>query len=64
MEALLKHAADHEIARIVTTPHGVKYIVDGELTTPDGRRPNVRTVWLIEAGATTARLITAYPLKG
>ena len=64
VRALLQHAADHEVVRATTTPHGTKYIIEGELSTPDGRNPEVRTVWIIEEGDTAAHLITAYPVKG
>jgi len=61
---LLVHATEYEVAKIMTTQYGTKYIVDGRLSTPDGRNPYVRTVWLIEHDQVIARLITAYPLKG
>lgn len=63
-EALLTHAADYEVRQMVTTEHGVKYIIDGELFSPDERRPVIRCVWIIEHGKTTTRFVTAYPLKG
>ncbi len=62
--ALLDHASRNEVAQTITTVHGTKYIVEGELLTPDARNPLVRTVWLIEQGETAARLITAYPVEG
>lgn len=61
-DALLAHAATHEVALVVENPYGVKYIVEGALRTPDGRDPRVRSVWIINAGAHTPRLVTAYPL--
>jgi len=59
--ALLQHAAKHEVAKIEETPFGTRYVIEGELETPDGRTPSVRVVWFIESGAETARLATAYP---
>jgi hypothetical protein len=32
------------------------------LQCPDGRAPQVRSVWVIDANADFPRLITAYPL--
>ncbi|MGH2505508.1 MAG: DUF6883 domain-containing protein [Ktedonobacterales bacterium] len=61
-DALLAHAASHEVVRAVDNPHGVKYIIEGSLTTPDGRNPLVRSVWIIETGSDAPRLVTAYPL--
>jgi hypothetical protein len=40
---------------------GVRYTITGTLETPDGRNPNVRTVWQIDTGATAPRFISAYP---
>lgn len=40
--ALLNHANDHEVVQTLNTPHGVKYIIEGTLTAPDGRYPIVR----------------------
>jgi hypothetical protein len=62
-DALRQHAAEHEVASILATAHGTKYVVEGELSTPSGRKPKIRTVWLIEKQDEIARLITAYPLK-
>mgnify|MGYP006953970691 FL=1 len=45
----------------MTSLHGQKYIVDGELATPCGQRPVVRTVWVVDAGRVIPRLVTAYP---
>lgn len=63
-KALLAHAAAHEVARLTVTPHGVKYLIDGKMPTPDGRSPQVRSVWIVESGDEAPRLVTAYPLEG
>lgn len=62
-DALLAHAAAHEVVRVVSSPFGAKYLVEGPLQTPDGRDPRVRSVWIIEAGTNIPRLVTAYALK-
>ncbi len=62
--ALRRHAADHEVAEQEATPFGISYVVEGALTTPDGRSPQVRVVWFIATGASIPHLVTAYPLKG
>ncbi len=61
--ALRRHPGEHSVAEIVETPFGVRYVVDGSLPTPDGRNPNVRTVWFIEREGGAPRLVTAYPVK-
>ncbi len=63
-EALLEHAKTYEVVQAVTTQHGTKYIIEGKLSTPDERNPTIRAIWLIEHEQTTARFITAYPMKG
>jgi hypothetical protein len=50
-----------DVTNIVESEHGTKYIVDGELENPRGRREQVRTVWIIDAVETIPRLVTAYP---
>ncbi len=61
--ALLRHVVEHDVARIVEKPYGTLYAVEGTMDTPDERSPLVRSVWLIEAGHTGPRFITAYPLR-
>jgi hypothetical protein len=43
---------------------GISDVIEGTLTTPAGRSPQVRVVWFIETGEPIPRLVTAYPLKG
>jgi len=47
----------------VDSPHGSKYIVDGELDSPSGRLVTVRTVWIVDSGNDVPRLVTAYPTR-
>ena len=60
-DALRQVARDRPVTKSMTSPHGQKYIVDGELATPNGQRPLIRTVWVVDAGRETPRLVTAYP---
>ena len=53
---------EQPVAEVVTSPHGTKYIVDGPLSTPDGRTVYIRTVWIVENNESTPRFVTAYPL--
>lgn len=61
---LLNHASTHEVARMVPNKHGMKYIIEGELQTPDRRNPQIRSVWIIEHEQDAARFVTAYALEG
>jgi hypothetical protein len=44
-DALLRHAAEHEVAKIEASQFGARCIVEGELHAPDGRTTLVRVVW-------------------
>ncbi|HUW99810.1 MAG: DUF6883 domain-containing protein [Phycisphaerae bacterium] len=63
VEALVRHAASHEVAATEESRFGVKYTIEGPLETPDGRNPRVRVVWFVRKGEGAPRLVTAYPCK-
>jgi hypothetical protein len=63
-QALLRHARSARVLAVGETRFGRKYILEGRLTAPDGRRPVVRAVWFVRAGEVHARLVTAYPVSG
>ena len=54
-------AKGQPVAKSLASPHGRKYIVEGRIETPGGRTPLVRTVWIVDQGFDTPRLVTAYP---
>jgi hypothetical protein len=62
-EALRKHVRDHEITKEETTPLGVRFVVEGDMTLPDGAIAGVRAVWFIERGERIPRFVIAYALK-
>jgi hypothetical protein len=62
-QELLKIAYTQEVQEMIATPHGVKYVVDGEIQTPRSRTLRLRTVWIIDIGQETPRFVTARPLK-
>jgi hypothetical protein len=59
--AFLEHARQHDISVSQQTRFGTIFEVDGPLPSPDGRNPDVRTVWMLEDGAMAPRLITVVP---
>ena len=61
--ALVEHGQVNPVANVVETGYGRRYSVDGQIRSPDGRNPTIRTVWIIETGLDFPRLITAYPLE-
>jgi hypothetical protein len=50
-----------DVTRSMESPHGQKFIVDGEIETPSGKRTAVRTIWIVDRGFDRPRLVTAYP---
>jgi hypothetical protein len=60
--ALLDHGRQFEVKEVTETIFGPCYEVEGELQTPDGRTPKIRSVWQVDHGMVAPRLITAYPL--
>ena len=61
-EAVKAQAIANPVATTVDSPYGTRYSVDGELLTPSGRQPRVRSVWILESGSDRLRLITAFPV--
>ena len=62
-KGLLDIALAGAIAGEVTSVHGVKYVIDGQLQTPTEDVLKIRTVWIIDQGQTRPRLVTAYPAR-
>lgn len=56
-------ATGTEVTERLESFHGVKYVLEGVVRTPDGRNPRVRTVWVVDEGRNCPRLVTAYPVK-
>ena len=60
--ALKQQAATGGVTSTVETTYGICYRVDGVIQTPDGRNPQISTVWQIDRGHENPRIVTAYPL--
>jgi Domain of unknown function (DUF6883) len=61
--ALKEHAIENEITHEEKTIFGTRYVIEGLLKAPDGRRLNVRTAWFLDDDAEVPRFIPAHPLK-
>lgn len=61
IQALLMHVRDNAVARTETSSYGTKYRVDGPVNSPDGRNPLLSTIWMVRAGETFPRFVTAFP---
>jgi len=60
--ALFKHAVDARVvATRLNTLRNALHTIEGQLETPDGRNPLVRTVWSIGLEDRRPRFLTAYP---
>jgi hypothetical protein len=60
-EGLLSIARECKVTQVSSSPHGMKYIIDGSLSTPAGNVVPIRTIWIIDTGQDTPRFVTAYP---
>ena len=62
VQQLMNIVHSEEVKEIVTSPYGIKYILEGALETPLGNLVKVRTVWIIDENKDRPRFVTAYPL--
>jgi hypothetical protein len=60
-DALRAQVVRYDVNGMREDVYGVRYTITGPLDTPDGRNPNVLSVWQIDAGTTAPRFISAYP---
>lgn len=61
-EAVRTQAREQEITSVEKSDtYGTYYIIVGHLSSPDGRNPRVRSVWLVDVGETIPRLISVVP---
>ena len=58
--ALLTVASNNDVKTIEKYKFGVKYIVEGFMDSPKGKRIMIRTVWSVDKGEKNPRLVTAY----
>jgi len=61
-QGLINIAYRESVVETTETIYGKKFVVDGELKTPNGIMIRLRTVWIIESGDEIPRLVTAHPL--
>ncbi len=60
-QRLLAIARLQSVKEVVNSPHGTKYIIEGEIEAPNGYLIKLRTVWIIDLGQENPRFVTAYP---
>ena len=59
-DALREHGQTQLVTRIVDTPYGRRYYVEGPIRSPDGRNPQVRTIWQLDSDSQNPRLLSAF----
>ncbi|MBI5194446.1 MAG: hypothetical protein HZA08_13555 [Nitrospirae bacterium] len=59
-KALLEHAYNYDVTKVVKSLFGTRYVIEGLLNTPDKRNPAICLVWFIENDESIPRLVTAY----
>jgi hypothetical protein len=60
-DALREMAGTVHITSRSDSVHGEKFVLEGDLNTPSGKTPRVRSVWIIDRGSQALRLVTVYP---
>jgi hypothetical protein len=60
-DALLAIARHQEVKEESVSSYGIKYIVEGEINSPNGTTLRIRTVWIVEPHDEWPRFVTAYP---
>jgi len=50
-----------DVTSILETEYGKKFVVQGDITSPENKTVRIVTVWVILKGEDTPRFITAYP---
>ena len=60
-QSLILISRSREVVELVETPHGTKYVIDGEVQTPKGTTVKLRTIWVVDVGEDIPRFVTAYP---
>ena len=62
-EEILKIPQNFNVVYQIDSPYGVKYIIDGEVSSLGGVIFKIRSIWIIEHDMNYPRFITAYPAK-
>ena len=63
VDGLLAIAQNSQVENSERSRYGAKYILNGELKTPNGDMMQIRTGWIIENDNDFPRFVTAYPAE-
>jgi len=62
MQGLISIAHSGEVTEVLSSPRGVKYVINGLLGTPTGGSIKMRTIWITDKDQVRPRFVTAYPI--
>ena len=60
--ALENIARTAEVTTKVSSTHGEKYVLEGNIKSSIGKTIRIRTIWIIDKGQKSPRFVTAYPV--
>ena len=61
-QELISIAKSEEVIEVISSLHGIKYIINGVIQTPAGETVKLRTIWITDKGQIRPRFVTAYPV--
>jgi len=61
-QRLLTIARTEDVQEVIASPYDTKYVVEGTIDTSSGGKMAIRSIWIIETGEDSPRLVTAYPV--
>jgi hypothetical protein len=61
-ELLKQQASVCEIAKIITTFYGIKYVFESSIKFPTGKSHNIRSVWIAGQNQKKVKFVTAYKI--
>ena len=59
--ALLSHIVANEVVKVVNTDFCIRYVVEGSMSAPNGKKYPIRSVWFVDNDSELPKLVTAYP---
>ena len=58
---ITKHATGNDVSKVIATPFGEKFLVEGIIETPSGKFLQIRSVWVKESKEELLKFVTLYP---
>lgn len=61
-KALVEHLKNNDIMNVEDLSFGKKYVTEGSIDAPNGKKVYLRTVWIVYFEKKFIKLVTAYPI--